>query len=412
MADLSKKSALVLDLSGSFSFVAEALAEEMSRVFYTSVWETGFPDLRDFFPGMGLDNIIRIKDPFEYLDRIDLAVFPDVGLDHMQEYLRRQGIAVWGSGAHGRLERDRVFLKQTLAGLGMDVAKYTVIHGLAALRLYLAEHKDLWVKISWFRGLSETHHHISGFASEGWCDDLSVKLGPYQHVMEFLVEEPIEGDAVEVGIDSHVIDGELPATLFWGYEQKDSAFLGTIADASDRLTNVSKNLLPALVDYRGPLSTEVRVTEEHDYLVDLTARMPSPPSEIQVMNMTNFAQVVYDGAHGIQTEPDYKYRYAAQLVLTSDVIEEHPLGILVGMPERVAIHGHCRFNDRDYAASPLRIHEFAGAVGLANKLETAIAEAIEAAESVEGNHVKFDASALDRCMETIEQGDKIGLLWT
>lgn len=411
MIDLSRKTAMVYDLSGSFTHIAEAIVPDFGRTLYFSQWETGFSSLTDYLPGLGLDGIERIADPAEWFDKVDLAIFPDVGHDCLQEYLRQQGVAVWGSANAGRLERDRIFLKATLAGLKMDVPEYEIVHGLKALRKYLGAHKDVYVKISYFRGLSETYHHLSGFASEGWLDDKAVKLGPYQEEIDFLVEQPIAGDAVEVGIDTHAINGQLPRRMLWGYEDKDCGYLGTTSKVPERLRKTSEQFAVALEGYCGPLSTEDRTTEDADFLVDFTARFPSPPSEAECMNIANLAELMYQGAHGIPVEADYSYHYAAQLVVESGVVEQHPLAVLVGMPERVAIHGHCQFGGKSYSVSPMRIEEFAGAVGLADSLEGAIRESIEAAKSIEGDGVGYDESAFDRIMETIQKGERLGLTW-
>jgi translation initiation factor IF-3 len=409
--DLSTKTALVYDLSGSYTHIAETIAPDFARTLYHCQWETGFSHVQDYMPGVGLEGVERVFDPADHYKDVDLVIFPDVGLGGLQKYLRSQGLAIWGSARHERFERDRIRLKQVLQGLDLDVADYQVITGLKALREYLAENEKLWIKISYFRGITETHEHKSSFASQGWLDDLSVKLGPMQESIDFLVEEPIEGDAVEVGIDRYAIDAQVPLTGLWGYEDKDHGYIGTTGKTPDRLNSVTQRFASILDGYSGPLSTEVRVTKDQDFIVDFTARFPSPPSEAECLNIANLARLMYDGARGIWTPAEYRYKMVAQLVLASDVLEDHALAIKVGMPGRVMIHGHCCFDGRDYAASPLKIGEFAGAVGLNDDLEDAMAEALEAAESVEGDQVKFDASAFGRIMETIEQGNKLGLRW-
>lgn len=412
MDDLTNKTALVYDLSGTYTFIAEALVNDFGRVLYHVEWESGFPQPLDRTPGEGLEGVERIADPFDYLDQVDLVIFPDVGKAGLQEWLRRQGIPVWGSGLHGNLERDRLALKRELMGLGMDVPEYEVYHGLTALEEYLQNAPPCWIKVSFFRGLTETHHFRGDlFLSQGWLDDITTKLGPYREEVDFIVEMPIEGDAVEVGIDAHAINGILPRRMMWGYEQKDEGYIGTTLALPPRLSVVSQQFMPALAGYCGPLSTEVRMTAEGAFLVDLTARYPSPPSEAEVLNIRNFAQLAYDGARGIPTEADYRCKYVAQFVMKSSVLGYHSLGLKVGIPERTVIHGHCRFDGYDYACSPLRLEEFAGAVGLNDDLEDACAEAIEVAEAVEGDGVTFNRNALREIMDVIEQGEGLGLKW-
>lgn len=410
--DLAHRTALVFDLSGSFTFIAEAIRGAFGRVLYASQWETGFSLVRDYLPGVGLDGIERIADPFKVFDECDLVIFPDVGMDGLQEYLRARGMPVWGSGQYGRLERDRIALKEALVALEMDVADYEVITGITALRKRLEEQPDLWIKISYFRGITETKHHKDIDLTEEWLTQKAAILGPYAESMVFLVEEPIDegdGPVVEVGIDIYAVNGQLPEGALWGYEAKDKAYLGTTGILPARLGDTVNQFMQAMPEYRGPISTEQRTTKDKAFFVDLTARFPSPPSEVACMNIANLANVMYEGARGFLVEPEFRFRYAAQLVMTSDTIEDHPVALKLGMPERTAIHGHCRFEGKDYACSPLKIPECIGAGGLGDSIHDAIAEAIEVAESVESNDVKFDASAFDEILDTIKTGDKLEL---
>jgi len=231
--------------------------------------------------------------------------------------------------------------------------------------------------------------------------------------MTFMVEKPIEGDAVEIGVDSFAVDGEAPNSVMFGYENKDAGYLGCCGGIlPERLNICTGKFLPILSDYeyRGPFSTEVRSTEDgRDFLIDFTGRFPSPPSESQMLNMENAPEVFYQGAQGILVEPDWKFRFCAQFVVKSDVLENHAVGIKIGMPERVLIHGRCQIEDREYACSPNKIEEFAGAVGLADSIADACDEAFEAAESIEGDRVQFGKDALKEILETIEKGESLGL---
>src|SRR5215469_16966084 len=252
MLDLSRKTCLIWDLSGSYTFIAERMIEAFGNVKYHSQWEGGFSRVSDFLPGVGLADIERVLDPFEHLDDVDLVIFPDVGLDGLQMWLRSQGILVWGSANAGELERNRFLLKDRLQDKGMDVADYEIIEGLPDLRKYLADpaHAGEWVKVSYFRGDTETHKCIAGFASEGWADDLATKLGPFQHLMTFMVEKPIEGEAVEIGVDTLAVDGQIPLSLMFGYENKDAGYLGCCdAVLPERLITCTGQFLPILSDY-------------------------------------------------------------------------------------------------------------------------------------------------------------------
>jgi hypothetical protein len=413
MPDLSRKTVLFHDLSGSFTHIAEAVVSQFGRTLYYSFYESALPSVRDYLPGVGLEGIERVTDFDDALERADLVVFTDVGRAGLQKRLREQGVAVWGAGLGSRLEQDRVALKTVLKECGLPVANWTLVRGLDALRDVLAAKDDLYVKFSMFRSTLETYHHLSFFASQTWLDELGVKLGPWRDDAEFIVEEPIEGHAVEVGIDGFLVDGELLTPTLWGYEHKDLCYVGTTAEVPARLLDVQEHLSGVLqaVEYRGAFSIEVRVTEEADYLIDFTARFPSPPSEAQTVLITNLADIMWEGAHGRSIPPEYAAPYCAQLVLRSAWGREHAVGLEVGRPEHVRIHGHCRLNGTDYAVSPVQIEEFAGAVGLGNSVEDAIADAFDAAESVRGYQVQYDVGAFDKVLQCIQDGESLDLPW-
>lgn len=413
MASLSNKTILVVDLSGTFTFIAERLAKDFGRVKYFSHWMTGFSQSKDFLPGLGLPDVERIADIYDVYDNIDMAMFTDVGWGGLQERMRIDGIPVFGSGYAQELEIDRLKLKECLINAGMPTATSRLIRGIDNLRKLLAKEKDLYVKFSFFRGDGETYHHKEWFSTATWLDALSLQLGPYGKEAEFIVEEPIEGDAAEVGYDTFAVKGELPENMFWGYEVKDAGFIGTTDPLPDRLLANAEQFSSVLqkYNYTGILSTEVRVTPDKDYLIDFTARCPSPPSEIECAITENFSDIVWEGAHGRLVEPVFAAKYGAMAVLKSDWIVEHPLAIKLNDSDRVYVHGHFRVDGKDYAVVPEEFAEFGGAVGIGDTVESAIESAYDAAESISGYQVRYDGDSFNEAIETIRNGEKLGINW-
>jgi hypothetical protein len=121
--------------------------------------------------------------------------------------------------------------------------------------------------------------------------------------------------------------------------------------------------------------------------------------------------MMFGAATGNPVEPEYEANYAVQIVLRSESGAEHPLAVAVGEPSRVRLHGHTRINGVDYAVSPSEIREFGAACGWADNLSDATEQALEAAESVKGDEVEFDAASLRRLVDTINDGRKLGLNW-
>src|SRR5258708_35511643 len=150
---------MVVDLSASFTHIAEAVALDVKRCLYHSNWQTGFPYTRDFLPGIGLDYVERADNLFDYLSEVDWFVFCDVGLGDLQEYLRTQGYPVCGSGSGQLLEQDRWALRSIAQGAGLQVAEAELVHGIDELRAVLRQAEKCYVKVSLWRGLMETYCH-------------------------------------------------------------------------------------------------------------------------------------------------------------------------------------------------------------------------------------------------------------
>jgi hypothetical protein len=415
MIDVSRKTALFFDSSASYTHIAEAVVPEFAKVLYFSNWETAFPHARDIMPGIGLEGVERVSDFFDALEDTDLVVFTDVGNGGLQEFLRTRGMPVFGSGRSEALERNRWLLKRASKEAGIDYSDGFLIHGIENLRKLLQRQNDLYVKISYFRGDMESFHHRDYLSTKPWLDQVSLSLGPYAALADFIIEPPIENDlCVEVGADpAWCCDGKFPSESLWGYESKDAAYAGTIHQLPEKIQSVLDKLSSVLEKdgYRGPLSTETRECEDASYLIDLTCRFPEPPSSVHSFMARNWGEMMYGAATGQPVDPDYMGHYAVQLVLRSPFGAEHPLAVKIGMPRRVTIHGHAIIDRQDYAVSPAEIEEFGAGCGISDSLEDAIEEALEAAKSVEGYQVSFDEAALEKLMDTIQDGRKLDLQW-
>lgn len=414
--DLSRKTVAFFDLSGSYTHLAEAVAPAFGRCLYYVPWQTAFPSIREFAPGLGLPGIERVVDFESHLDEVDLVVFPDVGMGGLQEYLRTQGIAVLGSGRAGLLERDRWLLRERLIQVGIEVAPAEYIVGLDALRLELSQRGEAYIKTCVFRGDIETMHQKTFDTFRTEIDHYVGELGPLAQMMGFLVESPVDDEeCAEVGFDDHFGNANYAGPTLWGYECKDAGFAAFATDSlPPRLEELRLRTarMVAPYGYSGPLSIEARITQDRAVFLDLTARYGSPPSEIQAFMVENLAEVMWGAAHGTPVPPVFLSRVAAQLVIKSEMVgERKPILVEVGIPERTALHGHFKVNGKDCIVSPAAIRECAGAVGLGNSLESAFAEAVEVAEALIGIDLKYDEGALSEALEQVKKGLNLGLDW-
>jgi hypothetical protein len=320
MKDSKDVVALVVD-HGLFVPLARELGRKhFKKIYYHSCWERAFPQLRDCVIGDGYDEIERCDDPFRVLDEIDLAIFPDIMHSGWQEELEKRGIAVWGSRSADILETARQDFKKLQSKLGMDVPPHKAITGMSALREYLMENDDCFVKLDKYRGDMETWHHEKYALSVPKLDSLSVKFGPVSEYLEFLCEPRIKTN-IEIGYDGYCIDGRFPRIGVQGYEAKDKGYLGTIQEYSKmpkQVTEVNEALASTLAEYsyRNFFSTEIRVKGDKNYLIDPCCRCPSPSTEAQSKLYGNLGDIIWYGANGEMIDPEPTAKFAAECILT------------------------------------------------------------------------------------------------
>lgn len=413
--DLSHKSVLFFDPSGDFVHMAEAVIGDFGAVKYFAPWDRGFPAVRDYVPGTGLDGIERVYDFFDALDETDLVVFPDVGNGGLQEYLRRQGMAVFGSGYAEQLERNRWFLKSICKKYKLECADAIPVTGLENLRQILAEMTDVYVKMSIFRGDDETFHHEDQADTTRRLNELALKMEPYSNHAEFVIEQPISVDnCVEIGADLCAnVAGLYPRYNLWGYEAKDRAYAGHAGLLPQRLTSVLEKLEPILreFNYRGTLSTETKECKDGSYFLDFTARCANPPSPLMRFMVQNWGEIMWEAANGRIVEPEFAAPIGVQIILRSEYGAENPLRISVGRWDRTVLFGHCAYEGSDYSISPSEIAECAAACGMGSTLSQALEEAVNTAEGIKGREITWDEGALEELTESIETGDKLGISW-
>lgn len=299
--------------------IARRLAAEGSRVLYYTPWEKAYPVLNEAIIGDGFPEIKRCNDFWVRKDEIDVFVFPDVYHQGLQQELRSQGKAVWGSGNSMRLELDRQFFLGTLKDLGLDVPKFELVIGLYALSQYLQTREHVFIKISRWRGSWETFHWRSWDEDGHRLYDWSVKFGGAKDKMHFLCFDQID-TKLELGCDTFNINGQWPKTVVHGIEKKDSAYFAAVTPFKDmppEITHIMEAFSPVLkkLGYACQWAMEVRVAENGNFFIDATTRMGLPSTASQLLNMKNFPEVVYHGAHGEITQPEYEKEFTAECMV-------------------------------------------------------------------------------------------------
>jgi hypothetical protein len=411
--NLSTKRVLVYDGGGLFVSLALRLAQlgKFKSVDYMREWQDGFCNGSERVVGSGLEEfgVGRLKyfwrnpegdEPFR---QYDLIIFPDVWQPDLQEYLRSLGIRVWGSGFKSRLEQARWETKELIGKIGLKTNESELIHGMTALREYLKNHENVFVKISSFRGMSETFPSKSYDLVKSKLDTLESSFGPIMELTHFIVEADIP-NAKEVGYDGYCIDGEFPDKSFYGYEIKNKAYFGKLVDYDElpgEVKEANTKLSYHMDGYRQFWSTELR----NGFVIDITARHASPAGETFCQAFDNLSEILWYGAGGVLVHARSSSKFVAQIILCSEWAESHPLAIK--FPDKirpfVKIYNHCRVGGIDYCIpDETRAKEIASVVGLGNTVEEACKAAKEMAKQVEGFGLHAECEALDEAVKLME----------
>lgn len=321
MKETSDVVACVID-HGLFLPIAQKLAEQYKHVYWWSPWDDGFPKLEHGMVGDGFDNITRVKNIWKVKSKCDLFVFPDVGFDGLQSELTSQGYPVWGHHGGDQLESMRGLFMETVKEVGMEVPTFETITGITALREFLKDKKDKWIKISRWRGDWETLHWRDWSHDEMTLDKYAYRLGPLKDHLKFYVFDPIDTD-IEDGIDTYCINGKWPKTVMHGMECKDRSYLCSVQpleDIDERVRIVTDKFGDVLAryGYRGFFSCEVRIQGDTSYFIDPTCRAASPPSQVMTELFSNLGEIIWGGANGELVEPEPSAEFGVQSLISCE----------------------------------------------------------------------------------------------
>lgn len=421
--DFSKARALVCD-SGLFFPLALRLARSdgFAEVGYHPVtWQKGFPSYHEYDVGKGFDSVKHEPYLWDVIDDYDILIFPDVLRGDLQQYLRKQGYRVFGSGKGDELELFRAYAKHVMDRVDLPVQPYKIIKGLDKLREYLkGEKEDVFVKISLLRGITETFRGMTGknfWLIEPRMDELAHSLGMRKNEMNFIVEDDIETQ-IEYGIDTIVVDGKFPKLAANGLELKDCAYAAVVQDYEnlpDGMKLVNERLAPILSEYqyRNFFSTEIRVAKDNTpYLIDVTARHASPAGEAQHELIGNLAEMIWGAAAGELVEPEMTAKYAVQSIILSDRAEDSwmPIEFPEKFRDNVKLYFHTRINNHDYVIpQAAKMNEIGSVVTTGNTLQEAIDSNLEIAESVKGDKIEIHSDKFPKLIELFDEMKKKGM---
>lgn len=376
---LSDKSCCVIE-SGIFQSLAHRLARDFGKVYYYRHTERIHPVTADIEPGKGYDDIESIEHWSDVLGDVDLWVCPDIHDGRLQEHLANQGERVFGSRRAEDLEIWRANFREIMSEVDLPVPRYQVVVGLEALRERLKEVEDKYIKTSAnVRGTSETWHHLKYNLSQSHLDKLSSRFGAFRETQEWLIDDPIL-NVPEIGYDGICVDGQFPRHGIVGVEAKDKAYYGQFMpwDMMPKvIRDTNTKLAPVLREYgyRGFFSTEIR----GKYLLEPTCRAPSPAGECEQEIYSNLSEMIWEAADGKIVEPIPAAKYCAQVIITSNEIDEAtpvPIDIPEDRRQWVKLYNSSMGEDGQewVSPTPTRMSEIGSIVGIGNSPEHAIRE--------------------------------------
>jgi hypothetical protein len=418
--NLKDKHIVVVDTGLALS-ITQVLARSFGKVSYYLPNDESYPCSDKDEIGTGINGVTRIYELFDCIhldpkDRtVDCFFFPDIGFSGLQEHLIDLGYPVAGSLCSDLMELDKEKFYKTLAKAGLPVAPTVTIIGTEKLYAYLKTHKNVVVKISKHRGMTETRKVLDLNDAEPWLDDLECKLGRRKMTQKFIVQDMIESDC-EIGMDSLCLDGEHPENSMIGIEAKDSGYFGAVVkEFPPIMQNINDAMKPtfARLGFRGFHSNEIRITEKGEaYSIDDTCRQPSPPGELFPEMYKDFSQAIWDLAHDKMPALNPVAKYGAELILTSEWYGKGHW-LKVSYPEEIAqfvkLKNFCK-KDGDYWIVPNDNDNYIGAVvATGDNPDKVMAQCLEYAGQVKGYKVTFNDSAFCEVSEACKAAEKHGV---
>lgn len=347
MENLSTECFLVHDHFGLFVELATRLAKTGARVIYSTPIDRR-DRINEAVIGDGMD-MEWTDDYWSKKSEVTCFVFPDIRHQGPQKELREQGYPVWGSQSGMSLEQNRQFFLRKLKELGLDVPPHEEVVGLDNLSAYLKDKKDIFIKVSKWRGSWETTHWRSWEEDSKLLHEWAVKFGPLAAITRFICFTKIDTD-LEIGADTFNVDGKWPSVMLHGIERKNKAYFSAVTDKKDmpeQLTQVMDAFSPYLkkVGYRQQWSMENRVTPSKNYFIDATTRggLPSTPSFCKA---NNTGTIILAGAQGELVEPDYGFKFSAECACELSCIEDEWQTVVLKPEVREYLFAQqcCQFN--------------------------------------------------------------------
>ncbi len=403
------------NLGGGYLPAAIELSKYFSKTYFHTSYQSPFPYVAPARVGHGYEEIEVITNFWDKLDDIDIVIFGDIYFEDWSVALRKMGKLVFGGGISEDIETNRNLFYGILERLNMDNGDFTVVKGIQKLKSYLKNKKNVFIKVSYFRGQFETFNWISQAHNGVLLDEIEYNLGPLGDEIEFIVQSPIKSDA-EVGYDGYAVNGKLPNNFIQGIEIKNCGYLGkadNINNAPKPITFINQQFSPALEAYKhtGFYSTEVRYNSKtnQSYYIDPCMRLGSPPSNTYLTMINNWDKILVEGAKGILVEPTFKAKYGCEIILKSTYVNSNflPVAFPIEYKDNVKLKGSFIKNGLYYVipfkkTCGFELEEIGSVVVTGNDYNQIMEQALEICSKVEGYDIRFESTALTQALEQMQ----------
>ena len=406
---------LIIDnVGGNYVPIAISLSKYFRSVSYHAINQSPYPLLTNDVIGVGYKEIQVLDELWNRLDEFDLFILCDSYLNDYGDRLRKLGKLVFGGTEAEQLESDRFLFNDELQSVGLPTIPSKKIQGITNLINYLKGVEDKWIKISFYRGIGETWHHINYNLSKIILDEYVADLGPTGEMVEFLVQDNLESIG-EIGSDGWTVNGKFPSKAIWGLEVKDCGYVCKtdsygLMPSPIRITNDKFGPILQKYNHTGFFSTEIRYTEDgKSYFTDACVRAGSPSSNCMMELISNWDKILPAAANGQVVDPIFKAKYAVEIILKSSQCTHGylPISFPAEYKDNIKLKGSFII-DGNYYVIPFNksgydMTEFGSVVVIGDNLQKIMNEALEIASSINGIDICYNADALNQAMKSIHQ---------
>ncbi|MEM2174179.1 MAG: hypothetical protein QXI58_00940 [Candidatus Micrarchaeia archaeon] len=305
---------LVYDNNIGFCFALKFILEQNKVYYFIDKWDP-FPELADWSVGQGINNLIKIYDLYEGLNKADLIFFTDIGKGKTIDYLKKKGYLVFGAPkAAEELEFKKAKFYTFLKANNLPVVETFFIKGIDNAISFFKKYKGRWyLKIDMpFRGSLSTTLINDFDEAEVILNTIKSKIIPLGDQIQFVIQRKIDG--YYIGFDSFVFHGNFYPEILFGFEidhntvskwclYQDTIFFKPISIFSKFFQEI---------DYSGLFSLEGIFDGSKLYLVDPACRPAYPtPAPMICQNVMNFTEFIFNNLTNKKMKLEYKSEYVS-----------------------------------------------------------------------------------------------------